>query len=168
MAHPLQVYLRDHLAGATFGYELVERCRSNNEGTEFEPPLEKLAADIGADREALLGVMDRLGATPSTVRTSLAWAFEKLSRVKPNDRPFSYTPLARMVELETLAIGIVGKRALWRALESVGIVERLEGIDVGALVQRAEHQLQAVEQLRLRAARIAFGDHSAPSLMASP
>jgi hypothetical protein len=151
----LHIYLQDHLAGATFGYELAERCRRANERSEFGEPLARLAGEIAADRETLLDVMRRVGADPSNVKISAAWLAEKVRRLKPNGRPFSYTPLTRMLELESLTIGITGKRALWRALEGIRETE-LETVDLAALGERAEEQLRMVEGLRLAAARLAF------------
>ena len=49
MPHLLHIYLQDHLAGATFGRELVEQCRRKNELYEFGEPLTKLAGEIAAD-----------------------------------------------------------------------------------------------------------------------
>ena len=153
----LQIYLQDHLAGATFGCELAERCRRENERSEFGEPLAKLAGEIAADRETLIDVMRRVGADRSNVKISAAWLAEKVRRLKPNGRPFSYTPLTRLLELESLAIGITGKRALWRALEQTGVHEaELGPVDFGALGKRAEEQLRSVESLRLAAARLAF------------
>ena len=96
--------------------------------------------------------MRRVGADHSNVKISAAWLAEKVRRLKPNGRPFSYTPLTRMLELESLAIGITGKRALWRALEETGVHEaELRTVDFGALGKRAEDQLRSVESLRLAA-----------------
>jgi hypothetical protein len=160
----LHVYLQDHLAGATFGYELAERCRRRNEGSEFGAPLAELAREIASDRQTLMAVMRRLGADPSNVKVSAAWLFEKARRLKPNGRLLSYTPLTRVVELESLAIGIAGKTALWRALESVtGKGLQLEGYDFAALAEQAEDQLRRVERLRLQAAGLAFSQESATS-----
>ena len=44
---------------------------------------------------------------------------EKLGRLKPNGQILGYSPLSRLVELETLALGITGKRSLWEALLGV-------------------------------------------------
>jgi hypothetical protein len=160
----LHVYLQDHLAGATFGYELAERCRRRNEGSEFGAPLAELAREIASDRQTLMAVMRRLGADRSNVKVSAAWLFEKARRLKPNGQLFSYTPLTRVVELESLAIGIAGKTALWRALESVtGEGLQLEGYDFAALTEQAEDQLRRVERLRLQAAGLAFSQESATS-----
>ena len=153
----LDIYLQDHLAGATFGCELAERCRRENERSKFGEPLAKLAGEIAADRETLIDVMGRVGAHRSNVKISAAWLAEKVRRLKPNGRPFSYTPLTRLLELESLVIGITGKRALWRALEQTGVHEaELGPVDFAALGERAEEQLRTVEGLRLAAARLAF------------
>jgi hypothetical protein len=154
----LHTYLQDHFAGATFGHELAEHCRRSSEGSEFGPPLAELAHDIAADRKALVAVMQGVGANESSLKVSVAWLTEKLSRVKPNGRLFGRTPLTRLVELESLAVGIAGKRALWRALAVVQSREDgLGGFDFAALEDRADDQLSRVEGLRLRAASLAFG-----------
>ena len=153
----LHIYLQDHLAGATFGNELVEHCRRRNEGSEFEGPLAELAGEIASDRQTLAALMRQVGAKQSNLKVSAGWLIEKARRLKPNGRLFSYTPLTRVVELESLAIGIAGKRALWRTLEKVPPQgAELEGHDFAALAEQAEDQLQRVERLRLRATRLAF------------
>ena len=157
MRDPLGIYLQDHLAGSMLGVELVERCRRNNEGTRFYEPLEELAADIRSDRETLIQVMDDLGAEPSRLKSAVAWAFEKAQRLKPNGSFVGYTPLDRVAELESLTIGIAGKRAMWRLLEQLGSRgQQAGGHDFSALVQAAENQLARVEALRLEAAEVAF------------
>jgi hypothetical protein len=154
---PLGIYLQDHLAGATAGLELVERARRNNEGTELGAALGTLAAEIRSDRETLLGVMRDVGAPPSRVKIAVAWASEKARRLKPNGSLVGYTPLARVEELESLAVGIAGKRALWRLLERLDAVGRPVGTrDYGALAERAQAQLDTVEALRVQAGEEAF------------
>jgi hypothetical protein len=153
----LHIYLQDHLAGATFGYQLAERCRRKNRHSEFGAPLAELASEIALDRESLAAVMRRVGAERSNVKASAAWFSEKIRRLKSNGRLLSYTPLSRVVELEGLVIGIAGKRALWRTLDSLAPQGgELEGFDFTALAERAEDQLERVERLRLQAARLAF------------
>jgi hypothetical protein len=153
----LSIYLSDHFAGATSGLELVRRCSRKNEGSRFGPALSDLGRDIEEDRRTLLAVMRRLGVEPSLLKTSAAWVLEKVARLKLNGSPLTYTALDRVVELESLALGIAGKRALWRALDDLSLSENsLPGIDFHALAQRAEVQLATVEGLRRAAARIAF------------
>jgi hypothetical protein len=67
--------------------------------------------------------------------------------------------LTRLLELESLALGITGKKALWRVLEDIASRERrLAAYDFGALAERAESQIGKVEALRLEAARVAFNE----------
>jgi len=157
VAFALHIYLQDHLAGATFGFELVQRCQRNNEGSELAEPLAKLTAEIAEDRRTLQEIMRDVGAEASRTKVAAGWALEKVRRLKPNGKLFEYTPLARVVELESLAIGITGKKAMWRALEDLASHEhRLARHDFPALAQRADDQLARVEDLRLDAARTAF------------
>jgi hypothetical protein len=88
-------------------------------------------------------------------RSLLAGCSRRLD--EPNGRLLEYTPLTRVLELESLAIGISGKKAMWRALEDVASEDRrLMHYDFLALVERADDQLARVEALRLDAARTAF------------
>ncbi len=163
MAAALHIYLQDHLAGATFGLELIQRCQRNNEGSELAEPLARLIAEVAEDRRTLQEIMRDVGAEASRTKVAAGWALEKVRRLKPNGKLFEYTPLARLVELESLTIGISGKRAMWRALENIASQDqRLARHDFPALAERAEDQLARVEVLRLDAARIAF-PHARPT-----
>jgi hypothetical protein len=157
MGAALHIYLRDHLAGATFGLQLVQRCRRNNEGTELAEPLSKLTDEIAEDRRMLQAIMRDLGADESRMKVAAGWTLEKIRRLKPNGALFEYTPLACVVDLESLAIGIAGKKAMWRALEEMASwEERLAHHDLPTLVERADDQLSRVDALRLDAVRRAF------------
>lgn len=157
VAAALHIYLQDHLAGATFGLELVRRCQRNNEGSELAEPLAKLAAEIADDRRSLQAIMRDVGAEASRTKVAAGWTLEKVRRLKPNGRLFEYTPLARVVELESLAIGIAGKRAMWQALDDLVPSEDHLGFhDFSRLAARADDQLSRVEALRLDAAQRAF------------
>jgi nitrite reductase/ring-hydroxylating ferredoxin subunit len=143
--------------GATFGLELVQRCRRNNEGTEFGEPLAELTVEIAEDRQTLRRIMRDVGADVSRTKVAAGWTLEKIRRLKPNGGLFEYTPLARVVELESLAIGIAGKRAMWQALDDVASSENGLGLhDFSRLAERADDQLSRVEVLRLDAGRTAF------------
>jgi hypothetical protein len=74
---------------------------------------------------------------------------------------FAATLHARIAEdratLEALALGIWGKRALWRALGSVADTDaRLQGYDFAALARGAEGQHDDVESQRLALAAAAL------------
>jgi hypothetical protein len=152
----LPIYLNDHLAGATLGLELARRAARENTGTEVAAFLDELATEIEQDREALLQLMQRLGVTPSRAKVAAAWTAEKLGRLKLNGQLRGYSPLSRLVELDGLATGIEGKRALWLALEEIHD-PRLTETDLGALAERARSQRERLEPHRLAAARDSLG-----------
>jgi len=153
----LRIYLQDHLAGSTAGLELARRTRGANEGTEYGPPLAKIADEIEADRRMLQGIMEDLGFGGDRLKIAGAWALEKAGRLKLNGELTSYSPLSRLVELEGLLTGITGKKGLWISLLEVAPHEpRLDADVLGRLRDRAEEQRTTVEELREKAAREAF------------
>lgn len=152
----LAIYLNDHLAGATLGVELARRLRSSNEGdAEFGQPLARLCAEIEADCEALVSLMEQLNVKRDPVKPTFAKVAEKLGRLKPNGRLRSYSPLSRVLELEFLSGLVGGKLQLWNALEqSYG--ESLDGFDFHDLAARADSQGQRLEDLHLAATQRAL------------
>jgi hypothetical protein len=155
----LAIYLNDHLAGATGGVELARRARSSNRGTKWGEALERICAEVEADRATLEEVMERLAVKRNPVKIAGAWAAEKLGRLKLNGRLRGYSPLSRLLELEMLHIGITGKLELWKVLQQT-LDSKLPEVDFSALIERAESQRQAVERLRLDAATEALAEES--------
>jgi hypothetical protein len=151
----LSIYLNDHLAGATVGVELAKRARSENQGTPLGEWLEGLRREIEEDRTTLEQLMDRLGVTRNRIEVTAAWIAEKVGRLKPNGQLTGYSPLSPLIELDALLLGINGKLALWKVLrETLG--ERQDGIDLDALIHRAERQAQELEPRRIDVAAKAF------------
>ncbi len=156
MGSRLSIYLNDHLAGATAGLELARRLRGSNEGNpEFGPAVAEICAEIEADRETLIAIMERLGVGRGRLKPALAVAGERLGRLKPNGQLRGYSPLSRLDEIELLQIGVAGKRRLWRALEHTHAAE-LASFDLGALAERATAQLDRLEALHVKAAALAL------------
>ncbi len=154
----LAIYLNDHLAGATVGVELARRTLAANDGTELGATLRELLAEIEEDRDTLVRLMRSVGAARSRVKTAAAWGAEKAGRLKLNGQLRGYSPLSRLVELEGLATGIEGKRALWLALGAVRDRDRrLQEFDLDALAERARSQGERIEPHRLAAAATALG-----------
>jgi hypothetical protein len=66
-------------------------------------------------------------------------------------------PLRLLESLEAVALGIDGKLALWRALETVAeIAAEIRKVDYGRLIARAQEQREVAEAMRLIAARLAL------------
>jgi hypothetical protein len=152
----LGIYLNDHLAGAMGGIELARRSLRNNRGTPLAADLERLVQEIEEDRVTVERLMERLRIPRSPVKAPMAWALEKMGRLKLNGRLFDYSPLSRVIELELLSSGVETKRALWTALKRLAD----EGIDLGLdledLIARARRQRRVIDRRRLEAAAAAF------------
>lgn len=151
------IYLNDHLAGAVVGQELAKRCLSGNEGTPLGAYLQELLAEITEDRRYLEHVMDRLGVSKSPVKPRAAWAAEKVGRLKSNGHVLRPSPLSTVVELEGLVAGVQGKLSAWENLDAAfPDGEAALGVDLPALMQRAQHQLDRLRELRMEAAKHAL------------
>ncbi len=156
----LGTYLNDHLAGATAGRDLARRAASSNRGDgRYGPLLAELAREVDEDRDALLAIMRALDVGTDRLKLAGGWGAEKLGRLKPNGRLWSYSPLSRVVELEVLCLGVTGKLGLWRSLAALAAEDpRLRADQIAALIARAEAQLARLEPHRLRAVTSALGD----------
>jgi hypothetical protein len=153
----LGVYLNDHLAGSVAACDLIEQSKENNAGTPLGDFLEGLLKDIRADQQVLEGLMERLEVEKSTLKQAGSWVLEKMSRLKFKKAEGDSPGLAQLLELEALAVGVHGKRALWAALDQlVDLEPRLTGTDYQALMGRADTQLTLIEEHRLAAARSAL------------
>jgi hypothetical protein len=153
----LNIYLNDHLAGATIGIELARRCRSNNQGTALGAFLDALIAEIESDREDLKALMDSLGCRKDVLKQAGGWFAEKVGRLKLNGNLTSYSDLSRLEELEGLSLGVQGKLSLWKSLKQIENHDpRLVTFDLERLIKRAEQQREQLEKHRLEAARRAL------------
>ena len=139
----LAIYLRDHHAASQAGTRLAQRVALHN------PHIHQIGREVREDMLALRQTMGRLGVRRDRVKDALAIAAERLARLKPNGRVVERSSLSDLIELETLVVGITGKRALWTSLGQVGA---LSSAEANRLVERADDQLVRVEAARRRAA----------------
>ena len=155
MSDPLATYVHDHLAGAVAAINVLEALRDQHDGEPLSQFAAGLLVEVEADRAVLQGLAERLGARSSGLKEAAAWLGEKVSRVKLRGRAAG--GLATLEALEALALGILGKLALWRALAVVTAAEaRLRGVDFEHLAARAQAQHARVEERRLQIARMAL------------
>jgi len=147
----LAIYLNDHLAGATAGTELAKRARDANEGNGYGSELERIAAEIEEDRVSLQIMMDELEVGHDRFKEGAGWLAEKFGRLKLNGSLLEYSPLSRLIEIEGLYLGVQGKLSMWRNVQA-SLGERVEAVDLDALIERASSQAERLEGLRTRAA----------------
>ena len=70
----LNVYLNDHLAGATFGADLARQLEGQMEGSAFHAEMSRLATDIEADLDTLKDLMQRLDVPRNPGKRAVAWS----------------------------------------------------------------------------------------------
>jgi hypothetical protein len=155
----LGTYLNDHLAGSVIALELLEQLQDETSDSPDAVTLANTQAEIEADRQTLENLIEQLEIDVSQPRQALAWVAEKLGQVKLRVDDPSHGALRRLEALETVALGIAGKRALWHALEAIAAgYPSLSTMDFSTLLRRADEQLDIVEGLRLKAARDALSN----------
>lgn len=158
----LGIYLNDHLAGATGGAELARRAAAARRSDEAGDTLLRFAADVAADRAALLDIMAALDVPVRAYKVYAGWIGEKAGRLKLNGRLLARSPLSSLEELEMMRLGVEGKAAGWRTLQLLADTDpRLDRARLMELIARAESQVKLLEDLRVRAARVVVGQRSA-------
>ncbi len=149
----IDVYLNDHLGGAMLGSDLAKQIRDRAEGTPLGELMSGLAAEIEEDRETLVELMDRLDVSRNPVKQVTGWVAEKASRVKFSGAGSGEPDQGLMMALESLRLGVAGKKCLWLALQQVrGDYEPLATVDLEGLIARAADQEQKLERERMAAA----------------
>lgn len=147
MSDPLAMYLHDHLAGAGLAIDLLGAMKKRYQGIELGDFATRLSVEVEADRMVLQNLAKQVGAGSSPLKEAGAWLTEKVSRLKLGR---DEDGLGAFEALEFLALGILGKLALWEALEIVKTRHsQLGGFDFPALAERARKQHAQVEHLRL-------------------
>ena len=157
MMRLLAIYLNDQLALGVAGRELARRAQRENAETQLGTFLQRLTHEVSEDVDTLERIMERLELPLSSVKRPLALVAERVARLKPNGRLRGYSPLSRILDLESLALGIEGKRVLWSNLRDLpGVSDRLDDVDFEGLIDRARRQREELEPYRVEAGRVAL------------
>ncbi|MDR6981128.1 transaldolase [Streptomyces sp. 3330] len=160
----LAIYLNDHYTGATAGLELFRRAADAKRGKAEEAVLTDLARQVAEDRDALAQIMTDLGVSVDRTKAALGWVAEKAGRLKTNGHLFSRSPLSDVLEAEAMLLGVLGKAACWRTLRARADSDRrLDAAKLDTLLERAERQSTALEELRVAAATRTLAPQTAPT-----
>ena len=154
----LAIYLKDHYAAAVGALELLAHLSKAQADDRLRVFFTQLHADVEADHTQLHNLMEALAIEESSVRNAGAWMAEKFGRAKLGFTVGEDAKLRLLQSLESLHLGITGKRLLWRALrassESSPVLQKT---DFDRLEERAIEQADRVEGERLQAAQAALG-----------
>jgi hypothetical protein len=165
----MNVYLNDHLAGATFGSDLAEQIRDRHEDTPLGALMGSLAPQIEQDRQTLLDLMERMGVSKNPLKQATGWMAEKASRVKFTGAASGEPDHGAFMALETLTLGVEGKASLWKALKTVqDQYPALGSMNLDELIERADAQHEALERERLAAGTLALASDASPTSNEDP
>jgi hypothetical protein len=147
----LEVYLTDHLAGATAGVNLAQMASEEHRADEHGPFFGEIASEIKADYETLERLIEELGTEKSATKTAAAEIGSKV--MAPKFTGGDDDELNAFITLETLSIGIEGKLCMWKALKTVAdAYPTLGSYDLDELLGRAQSQRDRIEAKRLEVA----------------
>lgn len=157
----LQIYLEDHLTGATAAEQRLAMMRDGygEDGLPVAAEVTRLWQEVSEDRDRLLGVIATLGLHRHGPKLLLARTGELVGRLKLNGRLRHRSPLTPLLELELVQAGISGKTGLWRSLTVHAEALGLDAEEFRGLEERAERQLDLVVDAHRRLTREAFREH---------
>lgn len=149
----LVAYLRDHLSGSDTALQVVRRLASTHGSGRDGSVFWQLVDEFQDERATVRALLDRLGASASSPKRAASYlSGAVLSSVAGG----TGGDLSLLRSLEGLAVGIQGKRCLWRSLQTLGERAALEHVNYAELESRAVRQWEFVDERRRAAAAAAF------------
>ncbi|MFO1019670.1 MAG: hypothetical protein U0903_03090 [Planctomycetales bacterium] len=149
MTDSLQVYLCDHLMGAQFAISLLQDLSQQSLDPTVASFSAEIVREIEADRDILRTYQERIGGTESPWKNMSGWVAQKASRFKLQ----LSEPMGLFEAFEMLALGVLGKLALWEVLKSLRETNvHPVDLDLERLIDRARKQHFEIEAMRLRLA----------------
>lgn len=150
----LASYLRDHLSGSDTAIRVVERLRRTHAGTSEGRLFGSLFEDLQREREVVRTLLADIGASTLSAKRLMSGAGGMImAPASGGDR----NELALLRTLESLAIGVQGKRLLWRAMQDVEPeFTSVSRSRLGELETLAVRQWEAIDERRRAVGRATF------------
>lgn len=143
-----ETYLNDHRAGATAGTALARRIWRSNRRTKWGPTIEEVAESIEQDLVVLDEIRAATGVSGGDLKRAAALLTERASRLKLNGHLLTYSPLSRVLELETLMSAVRGKQSLWVTLRTAAPSHpEWSDFDFAVLEKRGSQQMESLERI---------------------
>jgi hypothetical protein len=149
----LITYLREHLSGADAAIQVVRRLASTHKGTQDGRLFHELAEAFEQDRATVRSLLTQLGTSSRSPKRAAGFASGLLLSLVAGGRPGD---LSLLRTLEALAIGIQGKRCMWRALQTLETGPWRDVPNMVELESKALRQWVAVEKRRRALAATTF------------
>jgi hypothetical protein len=143
----LAAYLRDHLTGSDAAIQVVERLRLTHAGSQEGRLFASLFDEFREEREVVRLLLEQIGAAAHSVKRLAGLASGSVLMVAGGGERGD---LSLFRTLESLAIGVQGKRGMWRALQSLLGEQPIPSVrSLAGLEAMAVRQWDAIEERRL-------------------
>jgi hypothetical protein len=156
----LLAYLRDHLSGADAAIHIVRRLASSHGDVPDGRLFAQLLQEFEQDRATVQSLLIRSGASERSAKRIAGAGAGRLLSVAADGKPGD---LSLFRTLEAVAIGIQGKRCMWRALQELGAMASADREMFVELESRAVRQWERIEQRRRALAPTTFTDPGSAS-----
>ncbi|WP_309132824.1 NAD-dependent epimerase/dehydratase family protein [Brevibacterium sp.] len=154
----LNLYLSDHLTGATAGVQRIERMTGAYIDTPVYAKLSEVAEEIRLERSFLLNLIRDLGMKQMPYRQAVSWVGERLGRLKSNGKVTERSPLTLVLEAELMRSAVIGKLGAWQTLQANAELLGLEPQVFRDLADQALAQADALGEVHAYARTRAFRD----------
>lgn len=141
----LQLYLSDHLTGATAGRSRVSAMAKRHAQSPIGPPLAALAEELTQERQRLREIIEELGLRPLRHRQAVAWVGEHVGRLKLNGRLLTTSPMTPLLEVELMRSAVIGKLGLWQTLAHLAPELALDPEEFDRLAAQARRQIESLD-----------------------
>ena len=152
----LNLYISDHLTGATAGMSRIERMAEANVDTPVFAELSMLAHEIRNERRFLEQLLEDLGFKQLPHRQAASWVGEKVARLKNNGRLVKRSPMTLVLEAELMRSAVIGKKGGWETLRDNAQLLGLDKQVFTDLVENVDRQVAVLDQVHAYARRRAF------------
>jgi hypothetical protein len=150
---PLATYLSEHVAGADAAIRTVERLRRTQDNPEDRRLFSTLFDEFRSDRAIVTKLLAKLGEPPRLSKRLVGRAAGMVRFAAGGQAG----ELSLLRTLEALAIGVQGKRCLWRALQALPELVSPGPRTFIELESSALRQWELIEARRQVLARQTFG-----------
>lgn len=152
----LELYLSDHLTGATAGTDRIARMADDFIDTPVFPQLSALAEEIRTERSFLENLIHELDLKQLPYRQAVASVGEKIGRLKGNRRVLSRSPMTMLLETELMRGAILAKKGGWQTLREHAADLNLDPVVFDELIDQADQQAATLDEVHAYARSRAF------------
>ena len=143
----LELYLSDHLTGATAGVGRITRMANDFVDTPMFGRLGQLVDEISAERAFLIQLIDDLGLDRKPYRQAVAWVGERVGRLKSNGKIVERSPMTMLLETELMRGAVMGKLGMWQMLEVQAPTLGLDPKVFTDLIEMTENQVKLLDEI---------------------